>query len=67
MARGGDEGLRPFCVWWAERWTPDRDTPLVLRDELTWHPPGAAHALTIQLPAFFDRVSAKLRLIGQAR
>lgn len=45
-------------------WTQGRDTPLVLRDELVWQPIGAQTALAVPLPAFFDRLSEKLRSIG---
>jgi Uma2 family endonuclease len=47
-----------------EWWTQRRDTPLVLRDELTWQPTGAQTALTVPLPAFFDRIFETLRSIG---
>ena len=44
-----------------ERWFKDRETPTVARDELTWHPAGAANPLRIDLSAFFATVIAKLR------
>ena len=44
-----------------ERWFKDRETPTVARDELTWHPAGAANGLRIDLSAFFAAVIAKLR------
>jgi Uma2 family endonuclease len=47
-----------------ERWSPERDTPLVLRDQLVWHPAGAEQPLTVSLPEFFDRIIEKLRFIG---
>jgi Uma2 family endonuclease len=47
-----------------ERWSPERDTPAVLRDHLVWHPAGASQPLTVSLPEFFDRIVGKLRLLG---
>ena len=44
-----------------ERWRKDRETPTVARQELTWHPAGAANRLRVDLPAFFAAVRAKLR------
>ena len=46
-----------------ERWSPERDTPAVLRDHLVWHPAGASQPLTVSLPEFFDRIVGKLRLL----
>lgn len=48
-----------------ERWSPERATPLVLRDELVWHPTGAAQPLRISLPEFFDGITDKLTFIGR--
>lgn len=42
-----------------ERWTPDRETPRVEHAMLTWQPAGASTALTIELPALFDRLQQK--------
>jgi Uma2 family endonuclease len=42
-----------------ERWTPTQETPVIVRDRLTWAPSSAA-PLIIDLPALFDRVTAKL-------
>ncbi len=47
-----------------ECWTQGRDTPLVQREELVWHPAGAQTPLTVALPALFDDISAKLSSIG---
>ena len=47
-----------------ERWSPDRDTPLVLRDQLVWQPAGAVHPLVVSLPELFDDIAAKWRSIG---
>ncbi|MDQ3673186.1 MAG: Uma2 family endonuclease, partial [Gemmatimonadota bacterium] len=44
-----------------ELWTPERHTPLVTRGILRWTPSGAQSELLIDLPAFFDNVSARLR------
>lgn len=44
-----------------ERWSPERATPRVDREALTWHPHGASEPLTVLLPAFFDRVKAMRR------
>ena len=46
-----------------ERWTQDRDTPVVLRDRLVWHPPGARTPLDVALPEYFDRIAAQMRVI----
>jgi Uma2 family endonuclease len=48
-----------------ERWTQGRDTPVVLRDRLVWHPPRARTPLDIPLPAYFDRIAAQMRLIRE--
>jgi len=47
-----------------ERWSPERDTPVVLRDQLIWHAAGAEQPLTVSLPEFFDRIIDKLRFVG---
>jgi len=44
-----------------ELWTPERDTPLVTRGILRWTPLGARSELLIDLPTFFEDVSARLR------
>jgi Uma2 family endonuclease len=46
-----------------ERWSPERETPLVLRDQLVWQPAGATQPLSVSLPAFFDGIAAKWRSI----
>jgi Uma2 family endonuclease len=48
-----------------ERWIPGQDTPAVLREHLLWHPEGAKRPLVVSLPQFFDRIAAKLRLLGR--
>ena len=40
------------CI--VERWTPERETPVIVRDRLTWAPAGA-EPLVIDLTALFDR------------
>ena len=47
-----------------ERWSPARETPLVLRDHLVWHPVGAEEPLTLSLPGWFDGIAAKWRSIN---
>ena len=47
-----------------EWWSPDRETPRVLRDRLVWHPDGAEQPLTVSLPNLFDEISGKLQSIG---
>lgn len=49
-----------------ERWTPARQTPALERARFDWSPSPDA-TLTIDVAAFFDRVSAKARAIGPAR
>ena len=44
-----------------EVWTTARATPLVTRGMLRWSPAGAQSELVIDLPAFFNDVSARLR------
>lgn len=39
-----------------EHWTPTHDRPEVITETLSWHPPGATTAFTLDLPAFFDSV-----------
>ncbi|MBI2537623.1 MAG: Uma2 family endonuclease [Gemmatimonadetes bacterium] len=39
-----------------ERWRPGDALPEVLRDLLTWQPPGTAEPLTVDLRAYFARV-----------
>lgn len=46
-----------------ERWTPERESPLVDRTTLTWKPWDAAHALTVHLPPLFDKVRARARWV----
>lgn len=47
-----------------EWWSPDCETPRVLRDRLVWHPDGAEQPLTVSLPNLFDEISGKLQSIG---
>ena len=47
-----------------KHWSPQRDTPLVLRDQLVWHAAGAEQPLTAWLPEFFDGIIDKLQFIG---
>jgi Uma2 family endonuclease len=47
-----------------EHWSSKRDTPLVLRDQLVWHPAGAEQPLTASLPEFFDAIDDKLKFLG---
>ncbi len=44
-----------------ERWFPGLDKPVVLRDEIVWTPRGG-NALVIDLPAYFARIDAMLRM-----
>ena len=46
-----------------ERWTPDRETPLVDRGVLTWTPRDAQRSLIIDLPPLFDRVRERARWV----
>jgi Uma2 family endonuclease len=39
-----------------ERWQPDDTRPEIVRDTLSWTPPGASTALDIDLPEFFAQV-----------
>ena len=41
-----------------ERWTPQQETPVVLREQLIWAP-VADDRLVIDLPEFFRRVTGK--------
>jgi len=41
-----------------ERWRPGEARPEILRDQLTWQPPGAAEPLTVDLRAHFSRAVA---------
>ncbi len=51
-----------------ERWSPERATPHVLREQLVWHPAGAKEPLIVDLPAFFDRYEEKVaRFLGGPR
>lgn len=45
-----------------ERWTPGQETPVVLRETLTWAPSNA-QPLVIDLPTYFQQVSRKSRLV----
>jgi Uma2 family endonuclease len=44
-----------------ERWRPAQDTAELLCDAVEWAPSSARSSLTIDLPALFDRVEAKVR------
>jgi Uma2 family endonuclease len=46
-----------------ERWTQGRETPVILRDRLVWHPDRAKAPLDVALPDYFDRIAAQMRLI----
>ena len=41
-----------------ERWMPGDDRPELLTETLSWHPPGATTAFTLDLPAYFESVFA---------
>ena len=43
-----------------ERWTPGLTHPVVVREELTWCPPGAAEAFRLHLPTFFSEARAMI-------
>ena len=47
-----------------EHWSPERETPRVLRDQLVWQPAGAVHPLVVSLPELFDDSAAKWWSIG---
>jgi Uma2 family endonuclease len=47
-----------------EHWSSKRDTPLVLRDQLVWHPAGAEQPLRASLPEFFDAIDDKVKFLG---
>jgi Uma2 family endonuclease len=47
-----------------EHWSSKRETPLVLRDQLVWHPAGAEQPLRASLPEFFDAIDDKLKFLG---
>ena len=49
-----------------ERWTPQRETPLVDRRELSWFPGGSARPLVIHLDEYFDRVQEQARWVRKA-
>jgi Uma2 family endonuclease len=44
-----------------ERWFKNRETPIVTRDRLVWHPAPAGAPLEIDLEQFFRAVALKLR------
>ncbi len=48
-----------------EHWSPKRDTPLVLRDQLVWRPVGAEEPLRASLPDFFGGITDKLNFVGR--
>ncbi len=47
-----------------ERWRPMQETPELLRERMAWAPRGC-EPLVIELPALFDRVEAKLRVVSR--
>ena len=47
-----------------EQWRPERPTPVVATRSLTWSPTDTKAALTIDLPALFDRVWSKARRLA---
>ena len=47
-----------------ERWTRGRDTPEIVLERLVWRV-DVRRPLILDLPAFFDRVAAKLRMFGR--
>ncbi|MEO8336336.1 MAG: Uma2 family endonuclease [bacterium] len=64
-----DVGVPDYCIVdvdarIVERWSPERQTPLVLRDEWVWQPVGARTPLTVVLPDLFDRIADNLRRAG---
>lgn len=46
-----------------ERWTPDRATPALHRDEFVWRPPGSGAPFLLDVRAFFQGNKALPRLI----
>jgi Uma2 family endonuclease len=44
-----------------ERWTASQESPVIIRDRLIWH--ASDNPLIIDLPAMFDRIAAKARLL----
>lgn len=49
-----------------ERWNPERETPSIVSKTLTWRPFGASEQLLADLPALFERIWARYRLlVGQ--
>jgi Uma2 family endonuclease len=47
-----------------ERWRPESERPKIIRDRVEW-PAGNAAPLIIELPALFDRISAKQHRFAQ--
>ena len=47
-----------------EQWLPARETPVLLREQISWAP-RARDPLVIDLPAYFARIDAKLRMFGR--
>lgn len=47
-----------------ERWTPAQETPVIMRDRMTWAPAGA-EPLVIDMTALFDRVAVKLGMLAR--
>jgi Uma2 family endonuclease len=44
-----------------ERWTPEQATPMLVRERLIWN--AASNPLVIELPALFERINTKARLL----
>jgi hypothetical protein len=47
-----------------EWWSPERQSPIVLRSILEWRPAGARAPLVTDLPALFERISSKSRRLS---
>ena len=47
-----------------ERWSPERETPLVFRTTLEWWPAGASEALTIDLVQLFETIWSTCRRVA---
>jgi len=50
-----------------EVWTPDRETPAIARETLTWHPANAAEPLELNVRALFEAVDTKRTRLGLSR
>ncbi len=47
-----------------EVWRPGQTATILLHDRLEWSPKGCATALIVDLPAMFDRIESKRRLLS---